>query len=136
MKEQIQKDKRVNSRFLTALLVAEAALRPIANDWAHLDEGKGNSTTSSDACTPSTTCKDRQERMKTISTNNYRLLMRCARAVVEIPHDKNNLRLLNLQRQAKILLRNEERKLLHTGGGGYGFQSHRVRRWTIFSAMP
>lgn len=38
MKEQIQKDKRVNSRFLTALLVAEAALRPIANDWAHLDE--------------------------------------------------------------------------------------------------
>jgi hypothetical protein len=34
MKEQIQKDKRVNSRFLTALLVAEAALRPIANDWA------------------------------------------------------------------------------------------------------
>lgn len=42
MKEQIQKDKRVNSRFLTALLVAEAALRPIANDWAHLDEGDLN----------------------------------------------------------------------------------------------
>lgn len=42
MKEQIQKDKRVNSRFLTALLVAEAALRPIANDWAHLDEGELN----------------------------------------------------------------------------------------------
>jgi hypothetical protein len=42
MKEQIQKDKRVNSRFLTALLVAEAALRPTANDWAHLDEGELN----------------------------------------------------------------------------------------------
>lgn len=42
MKEQIQKDKRVNSRFLTALLEAEAALRPIANDWAHLDEGELN----------------------------------------------------------------------------------------------
>lgn len=42
MKEQIQKDKRVNSRFLNALLVAEAALRPIANDWAHLDEGELN----------------------------------------------------------------------------------------------
>lgn len=42
MKEQIQKDKRVNSRFLTALLVAEAALRPIANDWAHFDEGELN----------------------------------------------------------------------------------------------
>lgn len=42
MKEQIQKDKRVNNRFLTALLVAEAALRPIANDWAHLDEGELN----------------------------------------------------------------------------------------------
>lgn len=42
MKEQIQKDKRVNSRFLSALLVAEAALRPIANDWAHLDEEELN----------------------------------------------------------------------------------------------
>lgn len=60
--------------------------------------------------------------MKTISTNNYRLLMRCARAVVEIPHDKNNLRLTNLQRQAKLLLRYEERKLLHFGGRGDGFQ--------------
>lgn len=49
--------------------------------------------------------------------------MRCAKAVVEIPHDKNNLRLVNLQRQAKILLRYEERKLLHSGGRGDGFQS-------------
>lgn len=48
------------------------------------------------------------------------LEQRQAEAVVDIPHDKNNLRLVNLQRQAKILLRNEDRKLLHTGGGGYG----------------
>lgn len=121
MKEQIQKDKRVNSRFLTALLVAEAALRPIANDWAHLDEGELN-----DIIRCLHTINDLQGQARAYEDYLNKQLQ-TADAVREggrgDTHDKNNLRLVNLQRQAKLLLRYEERKLLHSGGRGDGFQS-------------
>lgn len=35
--ENVRKDLRANSRFLAGLCIAEAALRPFVNDWAHLE---------------------------------------------------------------------------------------------------
>lgn len=35
--KNIEKDLRINGRFLANLCLAEAALRPFINDWAHLE---------------------------------------------------------------------------------------------------
>lgn len=46
--------------------------------------------------------------MKTISESKYSILMRCAEALVTIKADRNNYRLLNLQRQAKLIIKKKK----------------------------